>query len=488
VITYTLRRWWLIGTDLTGVAAIAPEQIAGLRRFCCHTPRVRDHYPPGMPTSDEIVARARSGDFAALVERYSSLVVGVAFAITRDHALAEDLAQETFLVAWRQLATLDDPARAGGWLAGIARNLANSAIRKQVRRRTLDDVLDPAPVAGTPHDEVAQAELVAQLRGVLDELPVAQRDALVIYYFADGNVDDVAAGLGVTGEVARQRLHRARVATRDRLTARLEGELRALRPSAAFQGVVIAAVSTLAAVAVTKPAAATTFVATHATKGKLMLAAKLTIAATAVAALGGATIYKVSARTSSSSAPAAGSTARHIARAPAAPANGPVHLAPSPEHRADLADAIATARQRRLAAPARPQLPPPTTTTPHQPAATATPPCTEGDDACVNQYLMSVTESIIPLIKDCREQRLEQDPRAAVDGTFRVRSNLETEPGVGAVVTDVTFIEDQTTVADLPMRECIRETMYAIEVDPAAIPGELTFETAVSLSSSGEPD
>jgi RNA polymerase sigma-70 factor (ECF subfamily) len=136
-----------------------------------------------------LVERAAAGSreaFAALVQRHASLVVGVAFAITRDRAIAEDLAQDTFVIAWRDLAKLEDRTRIGPWLAGIARNLANSATHKRARRRTLDVLHAPPVTAATPHDQLERMQLHAELHRALDKLPAAQREALVIYYFEPG--------------------------------------------------------------------------------------------------------------------------------------------------------------------------------------------------------------------------------------------------------------------------------------------------------------
>lgn len=70
---------------------------------------------------------ARHGDQAAfryIVERHQSLVSAVAYAGVGDLALSQDLAQETFLTAWRSLESLRDPEQLRAWLCGIARTLA----------------------------------------------------------------------------------------------------------------------------------------------------------------------------------------------------------------------------------------------------------------------------------------------------------------------------------------------------------------------------
>src|SRR5438105_15414159 len=107
-------------------------------------------------------------EFAALVEQHQRLVVGVAFAITRDRALAEDIGQDTFVAAWRGRDALRDRERVRPWLAGIARNLANNTVRKQAWRKPLDPSDDVAP---SPHDHVAAAEQSALVRDALADLP-----------------------------------------------------------------------------------------------------------------------------------------------------------------------------------------------------------------------------------------------------------------------------------------------------------------------------
>src|SRR6476646_6614095 len=121
----------------------------------------------------ETVDRACAGDrdaFALLVERHQRLVVGVALAITRDRALAEDIGQDTFVTAWKSLGSLDDRARPAPWLAGIARNLANNAMRRSNRRKSPEptDEIDLAP---TQVDRIELDEQAALLRATLDELP-----------------------------------------------------------------------------------------------------------------------------------------------------------------------------------------------------------------------------------------------------------------------------------------------------------------------------
>src|SRR6185503_17632155 len=102
-------------------------------------------------TDAELLEASRRGEhaaFGALVERYQRMVSAVSYSRTRDQALSEDVAQDTFLAAWRQLDQLREPGRLSSWLCGIARNLARKA-RRARRRDELVDADDPI-ASGNP--------------------------------------------------------------------------------------------------------------------------------------------------------------------------------------------------------------------------------------------------------------------------------------------------------------------------------------------------
>ena len=69
--------------------------------------------------------------FGQIVSRYQSLICSLAYSATGSLSQSEDLAQDTFLTAWKQLAELREPPKLRAWLCGIARNLINNSLRAQ---------------------------------------------------------------------------------------------------------------------------------------------------------------------------------------------------------------------------------------------------------------------------------------------------------------------------------------------------------------------
>src|SRR5450432_1062442 len=89
-----------------------------------------------VPNDSELVHESLTGNrdaFGQIVARYQSLVCSLAFSATGSLSQSEDLAQETFVTAWKQLAGLREPEKLRAWLCGIARNIINNFLRKQGR-------------------------------------------------------------------------------------------------------------------------------------------------------------------------------------------------------------------------------------------------------------------------------------------------------------------------------------------------------------------
>jgi len=163
-------------------------------------------------TDSELVARSQRGDveaFGCIVDRYKSLVCAVALSTSGNVASSEDIAQETFLVAWQRLGELRDETKLGGWLAGVARNLARRSLRahnREVLRAEPIDAVDQS----LPVDEAVQRQDSAALVAALEAIPEQYRDALVLFYVVDHSAKEVGRLLSISEDAVHKRLSRAR--------------------------------------------------------------------------------------------------------------------------------------------------------------------------------------------------------------------------------------------------------------------------------------
>lgn len=131
----------------------------------------------------ELVEASRRGEheaFGHLVARYQDVVCAVSFSSTGDRGLSEDVAQDTFIAAWRQLDRLRDVTRLGPWLCGIARNLGRKAHQRRRREEILDDKhFEPG---ANPFDAAVRGDVERVVRSALARVPETYREVLVLYY------------------------------------------------------------------------------------------------------------------------------------------------------------------------------------------------------------------------------------------------------------------------------------------------------------------
>jgi RNA polymerase sigma factor (sigma-70 family) len=132
----------------------------------------------------ELVGAALMGDRAAfgrIVERYQSLLCSIAYSATGNLAQSEDCAQEAFVAAWKQLASLQQPARLRSWLCGIVRNIANNTVRRcerdaVSRAEPIEEITDSAAVQTPAIDQVITAEEERILWRSLESIPEIYRE------------------------------------------------------------------------------------------------------------------------------------------------------------------------------------------------------------------------------------------------------------------------------------------------------------------------
>jgi len=180
--------------------------------------------------SKQWLESARNGDqraFSRLVEEHYARVWRFLMKWVGNRDDAEDLAQETFLAAWRGLSAFKGAAQFSTWLIGIALNLArNHSNRLPAKNREvelpdeehLENLLAPAP---DPHDLLVQKSTMAVPDRAIARLPREMREAIVLVRLEELSLEEAAAVLNVPVGTVKSRLSRAK----EKLLRDMEGYL-----------------------------------------------------------------------------------------------------------------------------------------------------------------------------------------------------------------------------------------------------------------------
>ena len=176
---------------------------------------------------DELVARSRGGDRAAfeqLVRRTARLVYSKQYLEVRDVHRAEDLTQETFLLAWRSIVQLEDPAGFRPWLLRVARTAATDAFRRDARKKRagtgrregLAAAAGQVPAAApTPDESAALEENRRRVTAALKALPEEYGMPLTLRYIAGADYETIGRQLGLTNGSLRGLLSRGMAKLRE---------------------------------------------------------------------------------------------------------------------------------------------------------------------------------------------------------------------------------------------------------------------------------
>ena len=166
------------------------------------------------PTVDDLlVARVRRGDgaaFAEIFERYQHRIINYIYGLVHDSELANDLAQESFLKAYKALPRMGDDLRLAPWLYRIAGNTAFSALRRRRLIRWLP-LLNDGIMGGELDGDVAEAEAVHR---ALAQLPPKYKAPLLLHSHEGLSCNEIAEILGISPGAVKTRLFRAREAFR----------------------------------------------------------------------------------------------------------------------------------------------------------------------------------------------------------------------------------------------------------------------------------
>src|SRR4051794_810971 len=175
---------------------------------------------PRMEMTDAAaVSRARAGDadaFRWLVDRHSHAIFRVAYRMTGNEHDADDVVQETFLRAYRQLERFEERANFGTWLHRIAVNCALDLLRARGRHdrhtvRDEDDAMSRTIETADPQPDrlLMSAELQKHVVAALDRLSGNERTAFVLRHFEGMPVEEIGRTLGIQVNAAKHTIFRA---------------------------------------------------------------------------------------------------------------------------------------------------------------------------------------------------------------------------------------------------------------------------------------
>ena len=183
-----------------------------------------------MNSAEDLIARALSGDdqaFQLIFDRYSRPIISFIYDLTGERELSEELMQETFVRAYRNLGTLRGDAKLSTWLFGIAKNVAREALRVRQhanRRVQLDDesVRELRDGGLPPDDFLINKELNGVIHGALARLDEDKRLVFALKVFQQHSYEEIASITGFSIAKLKTDLHRARLEMRRLIRPYLE--------------------------------------------------------------------------------------------------------------------------------------------------------------------------------------------------------------------------------------------------------------------------
>lgn len=179
----------------------------------------------GDAKQDELLRQARTGDadaFCTLAAAHEPRLFQQAVALCRNAATAEDLAAETLIEAWKSIGRFDGSCRFSTWLYAILLHRYQKSVRRQrsrpvplsslpvaeaeAREQLLENLTDAQPL---PASAASQADSEAQLRDAVDALPEKHRQVVLLRFFQEASLPEIAAALGISVGTVKSRLHHA---------------------------------------------------------------------------------------------------------------------------------------------------------------------------------------------------------------------------------------------------------------------------------------
>ena len=177
---------------------------------------------PFVYTDEQLIARFQSGDeraYIELVNRYRDRLINFVFPFLGDFEQAEDVVQETMLKLYEKTHYYREIAKFSTWIYTIARNLANTELRKKKRRKTTyisrmtkDDRQYDIPAVQADLNQNLQNEFIRdRIHAAINELPEHFKTVIILRDIQELSYDDISNIVGVPLGTVKSRINRARL-------------------------------------------------------------------------------------------------------------------------------------------------------------------------------------------------------------------------------------------------------------------------------------
>ncbi len=188
-------------------------------------------------TEAEIIDEVRAGNvrsYALLVDRHKDRAMTLALRLTGDHREAEELVQDAFVKAFRNLSRFRGESRFGTWFYRIVYNLCMTRLRRRMSAPRLLDITDetvldalPAEEESIPFDErLETSDLLRFLSTEVDALPPQYKSAVTLYYVQEMSYEEIAGVMEIPLGTVKTCLFRGRNLLRKRIGLRLKKEVK----------------------------------------------------------------------------------------------------------------------------------------------------------------------------------------------------------------------------------------------------------------------
>ena len=175
---------------------------------------------------EQLVKRADEASLKELFEHFYGKTFATIMSMVRNRHWAEDLTQETFIRAFRRLQSLREPAKFAPWLTSIATNVTRDAIKRERNYAMSTEALNNmgevegflgigesntnAEGTSLVEEQILRNEDAARIQTGLYNLPLEQAQVVILFYYHDQKIEDIASLVGVSAGTVKSRLHRAR--------------------------------------------------------------------------------------------------------------------------------------------------------------------------------------------------------------------------------------------------------------------------------------